>query len=373
MPENTRSGAGVNLPAVKQAALPPQAVANVADLKVAFERAMERCNLIAPVVQVDHIPAMHRVSMRIVAIDTSPRSPDTYQDTTFCKSDERALTKVGLLKLWQAAGGSVIESRRLDNGKDPNYCHWSVRVRVQQLDGRMVEFVASKEIDLRDGSPQIKKSREATRQADFTAGQRVNLAANAETKALLRAVRGALGIPQKMASEQLARPFVVPALVPDLDTSDPEIRRMIAAKALNLEAALFPDRSTIKALAAPQAETPIEVVEPPPLEEEDIPAASVVPDDPDGPTDDLFEASAPAVLPVPEEVIAQADPQRARYLAAINTRLATLADKIGDARALGFAGMLPPPDLLACPMDQIVRLGQQIKDLIDMAAKEKLK
>lgn len=327
------------------AGLPQRAVATVEELVSAMDRIRDQANLVSPVTRLDHIPAMHRVSLRMVKLETSARSAEVYQDTTFCKADERAITKVGLLKLWQAAGGSIIESRRLDDGTDPHYCHWGVRVRVQQLDGRLVEFAASKEADLREGSPQIKKATEAAKQAGFTAAQRANLVANAETKALLRAVRGALSLQQKYTVEQLERPFVVPALVPDLDTSDPQIRQMIAAQALGVENALFGS----KPAALPPPVTPI-VQDLGPEPEEDTPEWL---DEPAG------EQPPPLPLPMTEEaLVAIEDQGRQRYL----RRMSTLAQQVlakpdGEAR---LRQVLGSTDLMTAPLSDLSQIGHAL-------------
>ena len=58
-------------------------------------------------------------------------------------------------------------------------------------------------------------------------------------KALLRAIRAALSIQQKYTVAELKKPFIVPALVPHLDTSDPMVKELVTRKALGME--LYPN------------------------------------------------------------------------------------------------------------------------------------
>jgi len=241
------------------------------DLRNSIAALRSRANLITPCVQLDHVPAMHGVSLRHVSIDPSPEAGEVYQDKQFCRADERALTKIGLLKLWQAAGGSVTDSRRMDDRADRFYCEWRVAVRLQQLDGRTVEIPGSKTIDFRPGSPQI-----AGWTAKRLAQARQVIEALAESKALLRAIRAALAVKQKYTTAELEKPFVVPALVPVLDTDDPEIRRMVAAQILGVTTQLY---------GPPDGESRV-----------DQPSVEVMPEPPD---DELPDPDTPEPDPEP--------------------------------------------------------------------------
>jgi len=206
--------------------LPEAPIAKIANLREAYDQVAAHANLITPVQHVDYIPQMHRVSLRAVVID--PAGADVYKPK-FCEAYERAPGKTMILKLLQAAGGTVVESHRTDDGREQYVCDWQVRISVPQLDGTRVEYIGSKRVDYRDGSAQV---------ASFTSNQlasaRQFLHEMAETKALLRAVRGALALRQKYTLTELAKPFVVPALVPDPDMSDPEVRKMVAAQSLGI-------------------------------------------------------------------------------------------------------------------------------------------
>jgi len=218
--------------------LPTAPIAKIENLRAAYDQVAAQANLITPVQHVDYIPPMHRVSLRAVVID--PAGADVYKPK-FCEGHERAPGKTMILKLLQAAGGTVVESKRTDDGREQYVCEWQVRISVPQLDATRVEYVGSKRVDYRDGSAQV---------AAFTANQlasgRQFIPELAETKALLRAVRGALALRQKYTVTELSKPFVVPALVPDPDMSDPEVRKMVAAQSLGITDKLYgPERAAL--------------------------------------------------------------------------------------------------------------------------------
>lgn len=232
-------------PATALSVLPQSPIAKIEDLRAHIETVCKVANFVSPFTGMDYIPEMHRVSFRTVVIDHTLRAvtrggytnhigTDTYRDQKFCEENERALTKVGILKIFRAAGIDVVRSVRTDDRSDALYGEWVVEIEVPELDGRRSRMTATRTIDLRPGSPQREKM------SDKQAGQAVQvILENAETKALLRAARAALQLRQKYTVEELSKPFVIPVLVPDLDTSDPEIKRMVAAKALGIESTLY--------------------------------------------------------------------------------------------------------------------------------------
>lgn len=224
--------------------MPAAPIAKIQELRDAYDRLAANVNLITPMQSPDYIPAMHSVSLRAVVLNTSESSGDVYHSPAFLKTHERALTKIAILKLLQAAGGTVVESRRTDDRRDHYVAEFRVVIEIPGIDGTRRRFESSKGVDYRDGSPQT---------AAFTANQlkaaRQFVPELAETKALLRAVRGALALKQKYTIEELGKPFVVPALVPDLDMSDPDTKRMVTAKALGITDALYGPKALSPAVA----------------------------------------------------------------------------------------------------------------------------
>lgn len=259
--------------AKRDAALPEKPLATVAELGDALERLSKTANVVSPIARVDSLPPMTQVSLRVVRIDPdlgeNGQGPDVYFDRRFCATDndgnplEVALGKGALLKLVAAAGIQKRDSRRDDDGRDPYFCRWVVRLEGLDYDGTLREVVASKEIDLREGSPDTTKpewacsahgdadcrkcNRRAYRKtgrlvpldASALADKRRHIAALAETKAYLRAVREFFSIGHKVKLAKLEKPFVVPKLVPFLDASDPDVKREIVRRAVWGERALY--------------------------------------------------------------------------------------------------------------------------------------
>lgn len=156
------------------------------------------------------------------------------------RGGKRGLSKSALERIARAAGVSwdVDRTRRLDDGSDPRYCLFLAVGRVRQLDGTEVDLQGTKEMDLRDGSPQIealqarakRKGKDATTQIREL---RLHILAHAESKAKLRAIRS-LGIRSAYTPEELKKPFFVASLMFTGETNDPELRRefaMLKAKA----------------------------------------------------------------------------------------------------------------------------------------------
>jgi hypothetical protein len=245
-------------PSTAVSVLPQSPIAKIEDLRAHIEKVCKVANFVSPFTGMDYIPEMHRVSFRTVVIDPTLRKvgsgdyvneigTDTYRDKKFCQENERALTKTGILKLLRAAGIDVVRSQRTDDRKDALYAEWVVEIEIPELDGRRSRMTATRTIDLRPGSPQREKM------TDKQAGQAVQvILENAETKALLRAARAGLQLRQKYTIDELSKPFVIPVLVPDLDTSDPEIKRMVAANALGI---------TEKLYGPPKAQAPARTIE----------------------------------------------------------------------------------------------------------------
>ena len=274
-------------------------------------------NFATPIVMLDQVPPMHRVSVRVVKVDADS---ETYP---IPGGDKVGLGKTALDKIAAAAGISWAPERcgQIDSYNDPHRCKYRAVCTVQDFDGRRRTVFAEKEVDLR-GEPDwpVERlgvdTREFVRVADNKAAfhmeipagtraskcrdcgaeifwaetkngkkmpldpdgnshfatcpakaklpagwervyqQRSNIHSLAESKAKLRCIRAALGVPVSMSKEQAAKPFVVPALVPDLDTSDPEIKRMMAASLLGATEAMYGPKLTAGSLPTPVQDEP---------------------------------------------------------------------------------------------------------------------
>lgn len=282
------------------------AIQKVEVLKKAFEALREACNLLSPVASVDHIMPMHQVSLRAVMLDSSVdqngNGADCYRDPRFCKAGEVALGKNALMKLMAGAGVQVVDRQRLDDRSDPNYCEVQVTLAVRDFDGTMRQMMATKEMDLRTGSPETLKPEKVNNEKtgrmipfddSALSDKRRHIQSHAETKAIERGLRAIFALKQKYTVDELKRPFVVPKLVANLDPSDPETKTALIQHALSGETRLYgpPPASSGRPTLAPAspALTGGETI--------DTKTGEVItPDDPD----DFGEPPAPE----PEEPIA---------------------------------------------------------------------
>lgn len=196
-------------------------------------------HLLSPVDQVDYVPQMHAVSLRLVALDPY-NGRDVYQPS-WCAGGEVAPAQIGVLKIWKQASGSDVYSRRLDDRLDSLCQSYQVGVNLRGIDGRDNLTAKTREVDLRDGSPTIEAMRDKNGNPNHKqiSQARQNVGSLAETKARLRAIRSALALSQKYTLAELERPFVLPVLVALVDVSDPVIRKLVAIKALGMEQVLY--------------------------------------------------------------------------------------------------------------------------------------
>ncbi len=177
-------------------------------------------------------------------------------------SSKLGLSKQALQRIAAAAGLSWMpsESRRLDDGSDPHYCHYRAVAMRKNFDGSLAMLMAEKVMDLREGSAQVesmvsKSDSKAARggTADSrTAGlekvrkqlveTRLHILGHAETKAQLRVIRS-LGIATGYDEATLQKPFVVVSVSFTGRTDDPELKKIfgheIARNMLGAHAALY--------------------------------------------------------------------------------------------------------------------------------------
>lgn len=207
--------------------------------------AAQHFHLVAPQTAVGVIPEGCSVALSAVVIDVAH---ETYP---IPGSSNRGLGKVALDRIAAGAGVSwdPRQSGRLDDGSDPHYCHYRAVGTVREFDGTVRTLVSEKEVDVREGSPQVdaivercisKLKRENSRLSDAEAQKRgrqagenqireirLHILGHAETKARLRAIR-TLGIRTAYEPAELQKPFVVAKIVWSGRTDDPYLRREFA-------------------------------------------------------------------------------------------------------------------------------------------------
>lgn len=232
-----------------------------------FRRALEAAHLVSPSTSVGSLPEGCEIAISQIFADV--------ENETYDVGGKRALSKVVLERIAAALGLSWdgIASGRLDDASDHHYCHWRAVGTYRAFDGQRQAIVAEKEMDLRDGSAQIDalwQRYEAKRRTDPRVRSpenqiremRLHIAAHAETKARLRAVRS-LGIRTAYKREELSRPFIVARIMFTGRTDDPELRRtfseMTASSFLGARQALYgpqPAASAARAAPAPRLPPP---------------------------------------------------------------------------------------------------------------------
>jgi hypothetical protein len=204
---------------------------SVEDLRKTFDSLQGRANVLSPLAAVSHIKPLHQVSLRMVVLDPER---ECYQDRRFCGPDEYALGGVALQKLAGAAGVEILDRTRNDDKSDRHYCEITMRLRVQDFDGSWRPMIATKELDLRDGSEdaQSMKTQELS-------NARKHIQSLCETKAMYRALRKLFSIRQKYKKAELALPWVVPKLVVNLDLNDPDQKAAAIREATGATRALY--------------------------------------------------------------------------------------------------------------------------------------
>jgi len=224
-------------------------VDSAAALTQRLGQAAEQFHLVAPQTAVGSLPEGTSVAISAVIVNVEA---ETYP---IPGSSARGLAKVALDKIASASGVSwdPQQSRRLDDGRDPRYCHYRAVGHLRDFDGTTRTVVGEREIDVREDSPQVeaiiercvrKVKSEAAREkrtiSDRDADRigreaainqvrelRLHVLSHAETKARLRAVR-TLGIRTSYSTDELKKPFVVAKLAWTGRTNDPMLRREFA-------------------------------------------------------------------------------------------------------------------------------------------------
>lgn len=190
-------------------------------------------NVLTPFSTFSHLAPGWGISGTVVPINPDPAAGDVYAGLPFLKGNERAIAKKGLRKLAEGAG---VSTQTYEVTTAERY-HWKVKAiaTYRGIDGAQLTREATKEWDLRDGSPQMR----GWTQAQILEARKHGLR-NCEARAINAAIRECgCGIDQKYSVEQLRKPFVAIRVSYQPDYSDPEIRRMVAQNALGATAALY--------------------------------------------------------------------------------------------------------------------------------------
>lgn len=192
---------------------------------LALKQASEAYHLVSPATVCGNLPEGCELCLSLVHIDATSR--DLYK----LPGGKIGLDRVSLMKIASAAGATMEETRRLDDGSHPHYVHWSVTISYRLFDGQVTRRTGTVEIDTREplGAAYVEICEKNPEPGKQLLELRKFLTRHAESKALNRAV-AAMGIKRSYTAEELEKPFAVARLMFTGRSSDPEARAQFRDK-----------------------------------------------------------------------------------------------------------------------------------------------
>ena len=196
-----------------------------------LRRNEQAAHLVSPATSVQAIPEGCGVAITTIHVNGDKEAGEVYD----VGSGKFGLAKAALDRISIAAGISwdARQSRRLDDGSDPHYAMFLAVGHLRTFDGQRIEIMGTKEMDLRNGSPQCVAIQERARDGKSRDRQiremRLHILGHAESKARLRAIRS-IGIKSSYTAKELEKPFVVARLMWTGHSTDPELKRAFALK-----------------------------------------------------------------------------------------------------------------------------------------------
>ena len=243
----------------------PAPASNIIALNT-FDR--RQYNVLAPQ-SLEAISPFHRVNTYAVQLSAAASDGDVFK-TGRVQAGEQwvdafALSKVGLLKLSDAAGvrWDPRQCCRLDNGANPLYVAWQAVGGIRRSDGSWSWVKGTKEIDLEvlredireEQARKLDRDRDTPKDPEARAAyleakvnkewlqRRKHKVALAETGAMNRVLRSLLKVKSQYTAADLAKPFIVQQVVLD-PTADPAVAQAMKVRvAQDLYDLGFEDRS----------------------------------------------------------------------------------------------------------------------------------
>lgn len=218
-----------------------------------LEAAQRDYHLVSPFTAAGALPEGCGVQLTLVRIGAAETYPTG--------GGKFGLSKNALDRIGHAVGISwdPMLSRRLDDGRDPHYCHYKAVGTYRAADGQVQIIQGEKEFDVREGSPQLNG-----KTLKQIAEMRAHVLSHAETKARLRAIRS-MGVATGYTSEDLQKPFACARVVFTGQTKNAELRsefaRMTAASFLGGSRALYGERPAALPAEAGHAPPPVGAVD----------------------------------------------------------------------------------------------------------------
>lgn len=244
------------------------ALAVVPDMPEWAKRAVEpytapgAYNLLLPAIPLNGTLGFgQQISVAKVSVNPDPKSGEVYKvGSRFVGGQEKfedvvAMAKPALMRIASAAG-IQFKTSRVDDRSNRNAVEYECVSAVKNSSGAVVVQAYRKAIDLRDvhdaslakriadnkkAEPNKRKTDEQI-EADVEAEMvqfRLHMAARCETGAILRAVRGQLGIKSQWSKAELAKPFILLRVDFQPDASDPDVKRFLLEQGQRSAAQLF--------------------------------------------------------------------------------------------------------------------------------------
>lgn len=253
-------------------------------------------------ITLQNVPAMHRPVVVVVYIDPDKDHKEVYPQ----KGGGLSLSALGWRKLADAMGiqWDPKQCGRTDNGQDPNRVEYRMVGRIKDLDGTWHILMGDKEIRMENVIEELTDSKREKAQGylndpkDGPEFRRLfpdpevwvreqvrmealqikkHLLSRAQSGAMARAIKSK-GIRETYTPAELAKPFVFPKLVAELDPNNPEDRAYLRAQAAGAIDQMYQPVQRISEpqsamLALPESSAPA----PKALEFYDVPDATTKP------------------------------------------------------------------------------------------------
>lgn len=348
----------------------------------------KRYNMCAPVTAIDRVPDMHRISVRVVTVN-----PETETYPIPGQSDKVGIGKTALDKIANAGNIQWIPGQcgQVDAWNDPHRVKYRAVGVMKNFDGEQRLLSAEKVLDFRGkpgdaedlmGADTLEIVRVAAKKGRDPWPQiaqcRQQIHSLAESKAKNRAIRSSMAIPVALPKSEIAKPFVIPALVLEPDMTDPDVKRAAIAHMFGASAALY--GAGPQAVPPPIDVTPIEpaaeyvngdgvIHEAPPAQ--DGPRL-ITPDElvdglgPDPEPWDPPPASAPArKLPLPVSDLLSIPKDRIAWVRRLNELCQSVYDRYGaEIGRDHLAAAIPEGfDPATSPATEVAKLGAALKAL----------
>ncbi len=204
-------------------------------------------NVLTPTIAVEQISPIHQIKVQQVSID-----PDTAGGDVFHMGEGKYYLSAAARRRLAAVAG--IQQNYRESGfiaDTPTRITYQAIGAIQDASGQWRILTATKTLDLE----QIRKAKGYTEERVKNIWQ--YRYERAETGAWSRLYTAALGLKTTYSRDELAKPFIVPRVVLSPDWTDPEVKRMLTARALDAQAAVFgpatgrPGRPALAAGSAP--------------------------------------------------------------------------------------------------------------------------